>query len=135
MTRIVRVKVQKSKRQHKERDEQVKFVSWLKKNKIWVSGSGVGVNLPIVVATILKRMGVAKGYPDIFVPLPKNGFHGFYLEMKSEDGDLKKEQVEWLMYLKDQKYYAEVAYSFEEAKTHFLFYLNDSFDAAKSLNE
>lgn len=95
-----------------------------------MSGSGVGVNLHVVAATMLKLMGVAKGYPDIFIPLPKHPYHGFFIEMKSETGRLKPEQIEWLKYLKSQSFYAEVAHSFEDAKMQFLAYLGTPINAA-----
>jgi hypothetical protein len=120
----------KPKRQYKERLEQVKFVVWLKKMGYRVSGSGVGVNLSMVQAVALKSMGVAKGYPDIFVPLPKHPYHGFFIEMKSDTGRLSIEQVEWLAYLRESRYYAEVAFSFEQAKAHFLSYLGTPLDTA-----
>jgi hypothetical protein len=129
MTGIVKLK-QKPKRQYKERQEQVKFVVWLKKNNFWVSGSGVGVKLSLMQAIALKRMGVAKGYPDIFVPLPLNGLHGFFLEMKCDSGKLTQEQVEWIAYLRDHGYYADVAFGVDHAKAQFLSYLGTPLDAA-----
>jgi len=133
MTRIVKIeglKKKKQKRQYKERQEQVKFVFWLKKNNFWVSGSGVGVKLPLLTAITLKSMGVAKGYPDIFVPWPVNGYHGFFLEMKCDSGKLTVEQVEWLQYLRDRGYYADLAFGYEDAKVQFLSYLGTPLDAA-----
>lgn len=70
-------------------------------------------------------MGVSKGFPDIEVPWPSGGFHGFYVEMKPvEGGKIQPEQLEWLAYLRDKGYYAEVAHGFEQAKEMFLYYLS-----------
>lgn len=103
--------------------EQVKFVDWLKKNGIRVSGSGAGVNLALAQAVKLKRMGVAKGYPDIFVPLPLNNYHGFYIEMKKvRGGSPTIEQIEWIKYLQQHDYFADFAFGFEDAKNQFIRY-------------
>jgi hypothetical protein len=82
-------------------------------------------------AVNLKRMGVSKGFPDIEVPLPSGHFHGFYVEMKAlKGGKLTPEQQEWLNYLRDKGYYAEVARGFEIAKEMFLHYLSFTKPAA-----
>lgn len=109
-----------------EAQEQAIFIHWLKINKIWYSASGSGVNLAPVQAMKLKRIGVAKGYPDVFVPLPVEPYHGFFLEMKkSRGGKVSLEQIEWIKYLQSQNYYAEVARGFDDAKNKFLGYVKD----------
>lgn len=73
----------------------------------------------------MKRMGVSPGFPDVEVPLPIGPFHGFYIEMKRQKGGkVSEEQREWINYLKDKGYYAEVARGFEEAKEMFNYYLS-----------
>lgn len=47
------------------------------------------------VAVKMKREGVIKGVWDIFLPIPKGGWCGFYMEFKSEKGCLSKEQKEF----------------------------------------
>jgi VRR-NUC domain len=75
-------------------------------------------------AIMFKRMGVSKGFPDVEVPLPRNGFHGFYVEMKREKGGkVSPEQEEWLNYLRNEGYFAEVAYGCQHAQNMFLEYI------------
>lgn len=108
-----------------EQQEQIKFVVWLRKQGFRVSASANGGSRHLYEAMNLKRMGVSKGFPDIEVPLPSGQYHGFYLEMKRQKGGkVSREQREWLEYLKDNGYYAEVANGFEEAKEMFLHYLS-----------
>ncbi len=106
-----------------ERQEQIKFVVWLKNQGYRVSASANGGSRNLLEAINLKRMGVSKGFPDIEVPWPSGGLHGFYLEMKRQKGGkLSEEQAEWLTYLREKGYFAEVANGFEEAKELFLKY-------------
>lgn len=64
----------------------------------------------------LKRQGVKKGIPDLCVPVAKGGFHGLYIEMKSETGKPTKEQLEWIETLNGNGYKAVVCYGFDEAR-------------------
>ena len=108
-----------------EREEQIRFVTWVKKLGYRVSASANGGSRYLLEAMNFKRMGVSKGFPDIEIPLPKGGFHGFYLEMKRlKGGKLSDEQIEWINYLNEQGYYAVIANGCEEAQKMFLTYLN-----------
>jgi len=127
MTRIVKATL-KSKPKEKiltERQEQIRFVTWLKSQGFRVSGSANGGTRPYIEAAIFKLMGVSPGFPDIEIPLPSGQFHGFYVEMKrTKGGKVSPQQLDWLCYLREKGYYAEVAYGFEEAKKLFLHYLS-----------
>ena len=70
----------------------------------------------IVVATKMKREGVLKGIPDLFLPYPsRNGDHGLYIEMKAKKGTLTVEQKECHKYLRCAGYVVSVCYSSDEA--------------------
>src|SRR5690554_620263 len=47
-------------------------------------------------AALLKLTGVKRGVPDIFLPLPRNGYHGLWIELKSmsKSARASKEQQE-----------------------------------------
>jgi len=63
----------------------------------------------VITASILKREGVRRGVPDIFLLSPSNGFHGLAIEMKKDKGGkVSKEQREWLDALKEEGYSAHV---------------------------
>lgn len=40
-----------------------------------------------------KLMGVRKGVPDLFLSIPNDEFHGFYIELKKPGGKASNEQV------------------------------------------
>lgn len=84
------------------------------------------------VAAKMREEGVKPGVPDIFLPVARHGFHGLFLELKTEAnrpkrggmGGLSELQAQWLGELRDQGYKAVVAYGFEEAKQILIDYLS-----------
>ena len=64
----------------------------------------------------MKRMGMQKGFPDLFFPYARKNAHGLFIEMKAEKGKATVEQIEWLRRLKERDYKAFLCYGFDEAK-------------------
>lgn len=58
----------------------------------------------IITASILKKEGVKAGVPDIFVAMPSNGYHGLFIEMKTDVGKLSTEQKKMLKRLEAAGY-------------------------------
>ena len=75
-------------------------------------------------AANLKRQGVKAGVPDLCLPVPKNGYHGLYIEMKYGRNKTTQKQEEWLKALQEQGYYVAVCYGAEEAERLIASYLN-----------
>lgn len=73
----------------------------------------------------LEAMGLRAGVPDLVIPEPRYPYHGFYLEMKRNDGksDTTDAQKIWLDYLEGKGYYTIVAAGFEAAKQGFEKYM------------
>lgn len=68
------------------------------------------------VAAKLKRTGVKKGVPDLFLPVARGGAHGLWIEMKKrKNGRVSPEQKEWLSALERQGYVCVVAHGSDEA--------------------
>lgn len=63
----------------------------------------------------LKRAGMRPGFPDLFIPLAREGFHGLFVEMKYGKGKTTAEQEAWLTLLGENGYRAVVCYGCEEA--------------------
>ncbi len=76
------------------------------------------------VAGKLKGQGVKAGVPDLFLPVPRFGCHGLWIEMKTLDGRLTKDQKDWIAYLTAAGYQAKVCRSFEEALAALTGYLD-----------
>lgn len=65
-----------------------------------------------------KAMGVKSGVPDVFLDVPRGGFHGLRIEMKRRRGGvLSDEQAEWLDYYNANGYRAVVCYGWDEARS------------------
>lgn len=65
---------------------------------------------------LLKRMGVKRGVPDIFISVPYNGKHGLWLELKANGNKISKEQQSFLKRKELQGYACGVGHSLEEAQ-------------------
>lgn len=74
-------------------------------------------------AAKFKRMGVKAGVPDIFLPVPKNGRHGLYIELKAGKNTATKEQREFIEEVKALGYEAEVCRGWEAAAAVILQYI------------
>jgi len=69
---------------------------------------------------ILKRRGVKKGVPDIFIfQRPPNFMHlgGCAIELKSQNGKASKSQDAWVDALKTNGYAARICYGLDDALT------------------
>ncbi len=60
------------------------------------------------VAAKLKAEGAKPGVPDYHLPLPRNGYAGLWIELKSLTGDPSREQREWIQWLRANGHRAEV---------------------------
>lgn len=77
----------------------------------------------IVTARRLKAEGVKAGVPDLFLPVPRGGFHGLFIEMKAGKNKTTEKQDVWIADLKQQGYKVVVCYGCEEAITEIKKYL------------
>ena len=64
----------------------------------------------------MKRMGLRKGFPDIFIPTARQGFHGLFIELKRDrNSHPTHEQMEWISCLNQEGYRAVVCFGVDEA--------------------
>ena len=108
---------------HLESAQQQQVVEWSK----WAYKTGKypllnmlhcslnGVKLSATQAKIAKSQGMLSGVPDLFLPVPKNGFHGLFIEMKSEKGRVTENQEWFLSNAEGLGYKTVVCYSASEA--------------------
>jgi hypothetical protein len=94
-----------------EREHQVALFAWAKAKEgqypllalLYHCPNG-GHRHP-AVAGKMKAEGVKPGVPDVFLPVARKGYHGFFAEMKSDSGKLSIRQEFWRYHLLAQGYY------------------------------
>ena len=102
-----------------EKAEQAAFVRWLQLRNIPHVAHMTGVNLygNFALINTLKQVGcLIPGIPDLFIPVPKDGKHGIWIEMKKEKGGVvSPEQREWLEARAADGYATAVCHGADEA--------------------
>lgn len=74
----------------------------------------------------LKRLGMRKGFPDLFVPLARRGYHGLFIELKRDiTRKPTNEQLWWIEKLNAAGYYATVCYGADAAIKEINKYLKE----------
>lgn len=84
--------------------------------------------LTVGQAVALKSLRSGRGFPDLVIYEPRDGWYGLFIELKQEGTKLTKkngdsatvhieEQTNMLIELNDRGYKAEFAVGFDEAKT------------------
>ena len=120
-----------------EHDEQVALMDWINLYKREMPSLALIFAIPnqggqgkgaIIRGQKMKREGLKKGVPDLFLPVAKGEYHGLFIEMKAETGRLGDEQHDYLNYLTKQGYLCGVCRSFEEAQALIMDYLNTDLD-------
>lgn len=76
-----------------------------------------------LVAKKLKAEGVKSGVPDIFLAVPKDSYHGLFIEMKFGKNKATENQTKWLNNLWAQGYETAICYSWGDAKDIICKYL------------
>lgn len=75
----------------------------------------------------LKKSGTKAGVSDLFLPVPRGGFFGLWIEFKAappHDSKVSEKQAEWIKKMRMQGYRAEVGKGVVEAMEIFRNYLS-----------
>jgi hypothetical protein len=94
-----------------------KYLTWLEKYPMlnMLHCSLNGVKLSKTQAGIAKAQGMLSGVPDLFLPVPKNGYHGLFIEMKYGSNKVTENQEKFLQNAANVGYAVSVCYSAQEA--------------------
>ena len=110
---------------HPEADEQAKVIAWAERayrlhpelypylRRLHCSLNGV--KLSKTQAGIAKGQGMLRGVPDLFLPVPRCGLHGLYIEMKHGSNKPTVEQKQFLDDSHKLGFATAVCYSADEA--------------------
>jgi VRR-NUC domain len=112
-----------------ERPHQVALIKWVRTVEdlypvlrlLYAVPNGGDRNLR--VARKLKSEGVLAGVADLCLPTARRGYHGLYLEMKSETGVATEDQREFLRGVSEEGYCAVIAHGVEEARATIEWYI------------
>ncbi|MBD0844873.1 VRR-NUC domain-containing protein [Pectobacterium versatile] len=105
-----------------ELEEQAALIEWA--DKTVIDGINIGDYLLHIpnegkrgpkAARDAKRLGVRTGVPDLFLALPRGGYAGLWIEMKSKGGKLSDKQEVWLNRLEDVGYRAACCFGLNQA--------------------
>jgi len=122
-----------------EADEQKALFEWAESMLYYLpelallNGSLNGVKLTIGQAVKAKKQGLKKGYPDLFLPVSRGGYHGLFIELKIKPYRNHKDKMVypttsddqkwWIEQLARQGYKALICKGFDSAQDYILNYL------------
>jgi hypothetical protein len=112
-----------------EHDEQVAIIKWAE----WHTGQHPALALLFAIpnggkrekltAIRLQQEGVKPGVPDLCLPVPRQGWHGLFIELKAGKNKPTDRQLDWLERLSEQGYLAVVCWGYDEATATIKDYL------------
>ena len=91
----------------------------------WVYAIPNGGERNPIVAARLKAEGVKSGVSDICLPFSRQGYFGFYIEMKKPKGKESPTQIEFGAFLKSQNYLYTMCDDWEKARDCITWYLTN----------
>jgi hypothetical protein len=103
-----------------EHEEQVRVINWCDtfadRRASLIYSHLNGLRAPLGAVVKAKASGGRKGLPDLFLPVPSQGYHGLYIEMKRlKLSKVSTEQTEWIERLRSMGYRVEVCKGHETA--------------------
>lgn len=63
----------------------------------------------------LKDLGMRPGVADLFIGMPRRGYGGAWIELKSKNGVLSDSQAEFLDDMAKQNYFTKICWSIDDA--------------------
>ncbi|HMF72302.1 MAG TPA: VRR-NUC domain-containing protein [Flavitalea sp.] len=63
---------------------------------------------------LMKDLGMRKGVSDLLIAMPRHGYGGAWIEIKSRGGIVSKEQNNFLSDMRQQNYFTAVCWSIDE---------------------
>lgn len=73
----------------------------------------------------LKQAGMRRGFPDLFLPIARGGYHGLFIELKRNKASrISEHQLEWIARLNREGYLACVMTSADDAINTIKDYMN-----------
>lgn len=114
-----------------ESEEQIALFQWVDAQSFAFPELTLLFHVPngghrhINVAKKLRAEGVRAGVPDLMLPVPRAGYHGLFIELKSQRRDARATDMQkwWLEQLADQGYLTTVCQGWVAATDYLVAYL------------
>lgn len=111
--------------------QQAALIDWTNRQEIkeyypllqWLYAVPNGGDRAMAVAVKMKAEGVKKGVPDLFLPVPRKGYYGFYIEMKYGNGTTSREQKNFLNLADAHGYHTGIYRCWHDARDALIEYL------------
>ena len=114
-----------------ESTEQINLIAWCKLHEQEFKGLNLIHAIPnggarnAREAMKMKREGVKSGVCDLFIPVPKRGFHGLYIEMKRvKGGVINSSQHDFMDEVKKNGYCVRVCRGCDAAIKNIIWYFS-----------
>lgn len=110
-----------------EHAAQVALIKWFRirypklANTLFAIPNGGKRNIGVAIK--LKQEGVLSGVSDLFLMVPRETYHGCFIEMKTETGRLSNAQKDFIKLAEELGYFTIVGYGFMDAKNKVEDYL------------
>lgn len=98
-----------------ETQDTIVVASWMRLHRIVFYHIPNEAKRSIATAMIEKEMGLESGVPDFCIAMARKGYHGLYIEMKTEKGKATENQLKWLKKLREQGYATYICRSSKSA--------------------
>lgn len=113
---------------HIEEDLQANCVTWMRlqypREFAFLHHSPNGGKRNAREGARFKGMGTKAGFPDLQLCLPRRGYHGLFIEMKTATGQQTASQKQWQEMLTQEGYAYIVCRSFEQFRNIINHYIN-----------
>ncbi len=106
-----------------EAAEQMALVAWARANNLLLISIPNAGKRSYHTGQKERAMGLTAGVSDLFLAMPRNGYAGYWVEMKSKGNKPKPLQYEWLDKMRQQGYKADWYDNWENAKSAIEKYL------------
>lgn len=104
-----------------EESIQKTVIQWVRTHPYFKGKEGLVLHFPsegkrsLSYGKKLKDMGFRAGIADLLIAMPRKGYHGAWIELKSKSGKLSPMQVKFLADMSEQGYFTTVCYSIDDA--------------------
>ena len=111
---------------HPESQEQIALFDWI---RLQPTLSAYAFSIPNEskrspqLGYRLKRMGMRAGVSDLFIAIPREPYHGLFIEMKAGSNKATPTQLQFIKDMRKQGYEAEVCWGAKSAIEAILNYL------------